>query len=75
MRTKFSITKKWEYKIEEMKKKADFKYSVLLENSKRRFDKKYEYELAKIERKKSSYIKKKEEDYRKKMMNELRVLE
>ena len=75
MKTKYDIQKKWDKKLEEMYKKADFKYSVLAENKKKSVAKSLEYELAKVEKKKQSYIKKKEEEYRKKCLNEIREFE
>lgn len=72
---KYTITKKWEKKLEEMRIKADLKFSVLLQNKKRKLEKEYDYEWEKIERKKKSYIKKKEEEYHRKMMNEIREFE
>lgn len=71
-RTKESIRAKWEKKFEELKKKADFKYAVLLQNKKRKYDRNFEYEIAKNERKKQAYIKKKEWEYKRKMQNEIR---
>lgn len=75
MKTKYDISKKWESKIEEMKKKAEFKYTILLQNKKRQVEKNWEYEIEKNERKKKSYINKKETEYRRKMMNEIREME
>lgn len=60
MKTVESIRIKWEKKVEEMKKKADFKYNILLQNRKKTLEKKYEYEWEKNERKKAAYIRKKE---------------
>ena len=74
MKTKRSITKKREAKIEEMKRKADFKFDVLLANKKRKFEKNRDYEIEKNERKKRAYINKKEAEYHKKMLNEIREL-
>ena len=39
MRTRLDITRKWEKKIEEMKKKAEWKYEILLQNKKRKVEK------------------------------------
>lgn len=75
MKDKYSITKKWERKIEEMKKKADFKYSVLLRNRKQKIELWWEHEIEKYERKKNSEIKKKEEQMIRKMNNEIREFE
>ena len=75
MRTKESVVKKWEYKIEEMKKKADIKYSILIKRRKDRALANWEWELSKLDRKKASEIKKKEEQYIRKMNNEIRELE
>lgn len=75
MKTIQSINKKWELKIAQMIKKADFKYDVLLQNRKRTIEKVWDYEVEKIEKKKRSYIKKKEEEYRRKCANEIREFE
>lgn len=75
MKDKFSITKKWEKKTAEMYKKADFKYAVLAKLCEKRADKYLNHELEKNERKKLSYIRKKEDEYRRKMLNEIREFE
>ena len=74
-KNRYTITKKWESKLAEMRKKADIKFSVLIANKKKKFERKYEYEWEKNERKKASYIKKKEEEYKRKMLNEIRECE
>lgn len=58
-----------------MRRKADFKYTVLAENQRKRASKFLEHELEKNERKKLSYIRKKEDEYKRKMLNEIRELE
>lgn len=75
MKDKWSITKKWEAKIQDMYKKADFKYAVLAKNEEKRASKNLEYALERVEKKKRSYIRKKEEEYRRKMLNEIREYE
>lgn len=75
MKDKYSITKKWGYKIEEMKKKTELKYSILLAKRKAKVEANWEYEISKLERKKNSEIKKKEEQYNRKMNNEIREME
>ena len=75
MRTKLDVVRKWEKKIEEMKKKAEWKYDILLQNKKRVVEKNWEHEVEKNDRLRKSYINKKETEYRRKMMNEIRVLE
>lgn len=75
MKDKYSITKRWEAKIQEMYKKADFKYAVLMKNAEKKAQKNLAYDIEKIERKKRSYIRKKEEEYRRKMLNEIREFE
>lgn len=75
MKTIQSINKKWELKIAQMIKKADFKYDVLLQNRKRTIEKVWDYEVEKNEKKKRSYIKKKEEEYRRRWANEIREFE
>lgn len=74
-KSKETIKIKWEKKVEEMKKKADFKYNVLLSNRKTVYEKWWEYEVEKNERKKMAYIRKKEEEYKRKMRNEIREFE
>lgn len=74
-RTRESIEAKWARKLVEIKKKADFKYNILLQNRKRVYERNFEYEVEKNERKKQIYIKKKEQEYHRKMMNEIRELE
>lgn len=75
MKDKYSITKKWEVKISEMKKKTDLKYTILLRKRKEKVEANWEYEVQKLERKKNSEIKKKEEQYIRKMNNEIREFE
>lgn len=58
-----------------MAKRAEFKYNVLLQNKKKQYEKNYEYEIEKNRRKLNSYIKKMEDKYRKKMLNEIRLVE
>lgn len=74
-RDKYSITKKWEKKLEEMRLKAEFKFNVLLRNKKKQYEQWWEYEVEKNERKKQAYIKKKELEYDRKMKNEIREFE
>ena len=75
MKTKESIRIKWEKKAEDMRKKADFKYNILIQNRKKSLEKRYEYEWEKNERKKMAYIRKKEAEYKRKMQNEIRELQ
>ena len=75
MRTKADIERKWARKLVEIKKKLDFRYSVLLQNRKRVYDRNFDYEIEKNERKKQAAIKKKELEYHRKMLNEIRELE
>ena len=74
MRTKESIQAKWERKVEEMRIKADYRYSILFKNKAARLNTRIEYEKEKLERKKKSYIRKKEEEYKRKCLNEIREL-
>ena len=74
MKTEASIRAKWGKKIEEMARKADYKYSVLFKNKLKSIDKRVEYEREKNERKKAAYIKKKEWEYHRRMLNEIREL-
>ena len=71
-KTKEYIEAKWEKKLEEMKIKADYRFSILFKNKVNAANKKLTYEQEKLERKKKSYIKKKEEEYKRKMLNEIR---
>lgn len=75
MKTKAGIEAKWGKKIEEMKIKADFKYKILLQNRRKHYDKNWEYEIEKNERKKRAYINKKETEYKRKMLNEIREMQ
>lgn len=75
MKTRESIEAKWRRKIEEMRYKADIKYSVILSRRKSQYEKNWGYEIEKNERKKQLYIKKKELEYRRKLMNEIREIE
>lgn len=75
VRTKESIRKKWEKKVNDMKIKADFKYRIQLQNRRKYFEKNWEYEEEKNERKKLAYIRKKEEEYKRKMLNEIREIQ
>lgn len=74
-KTKESIEAKWNRKAEEMRKKADFKYTILIQNRKKYFESNWEYEIAKYERKKLAYIRKKEQEYKRKMLNEIREMQ
>ena len=75
MKTKESIQAKWEKKLQEMRIKADYRFSILFKNKVDRANKRLEYEQEKMERKKNSYIKKKEEEYKRKMLNEIREMQ
>ena len=74
-KTRESIERKWRRMVEVMKAKADFKYAVLIENKKKKLEKSYEYEWERNEKRKAAYIRKKTEEYNRKMMNEIRELE
>ena len=58
-----------------MKKKADFKFNILLQNKKKLFERDWEYAVEKNERKKQAYINKKEAEYKRRMLNEIRKVE
>lgn len=58
-----------------MRIKADFKYRIQLQNRRKYFEKNWEYEEEKNERKKLAYIRKKEEEYKRKMLNEIREIQ
>ena len=53
MKDKYSITKKWEVKISEMKKKTDLKYTILLRKRKEKVEANWEWEVQKLEKNKS----------------------
>lgn len=74
-KTAKSIEAKWDRKLEEMRIKADFRFNILLQNKKKKFEKDFEWEVEKNNRKKMAYIRKKEEEYRRKRLNELREFE
>lgn len=75
MKDKYTITSRWQKRIEDMKIKAEYKFNILLQNKKRRIEKNWEYEIEKNERKKQAYINKKEGEYKRKMLNEIREME
>ena len=75
MKTKDTIERKWLKKTEDMKRLAHIKYMMMLE----RYRRKKEWELARIrvsvEKKEQAYIKKKELEYKRKMLNEIRQMQ
>jgi len=75
MKTRESIEARWGKKIEEMRIKADFKFKILLQNRKKYYESNWEYEILKNERKKQAYINKKETEYKRKMLNEIREMQ
>lgn len=75
MKSKESIKKKWDLKVSEMKRKADLKFSILLANRKKTIEKYWDYEVEKNEKKKAAYIKKKEAEYKRRCLNEIREFE
>lgn len=75
IKNSFSIQKKWDKKIADMKLRANVKYSTLTRKKKEKCDQVFEYEAQKLEKKKQAYIKKKEAEYKRKMNNEIRELE
>lgn len=75
MKDKAKIQAKWERKIEEMKKKAEFKYWLELQKKQSQWKKDYEYLTIKINKKRDAYINKKEKEYHRRMLNEIRELE
>ena len=58
-----------------MRVKAHYKYEILKQNKKKAWDKRTEYELEKLDRKRDVYIRKMEERYHRGMMNEIREIE
>ena len=70
-KTKEYIEAKWEKKLQEMKIKADYRFSILFKNKVAAANKKLSQEQEKMERKKKSYIKKKEEEDKRKCLNEI----
>lgn len=75
MRTRASVEKKWAEKLESIRLKADFKFNILAQNKRKKFDRDLEYQLEKLDRKKVAYLSKKEKEYRKRMLNEIREIE
>ena len=75
MKTKESIQAKWDKKLEVMRIKADRKYYILFQNKVTKANKNLEYEKEKLEKKKRSYIRKKEEEYKRKMLNDIREMQ
>ena len=73
-KSKASIQRKWEKKVEEMKKKAEFKYKLELQQKQQQWKKDFEYLTIKINKKRDAYISKKEKEYHKRMLNEIREL-
>lgn len=74
VKTEASIKLYWEKKKEAMRKKADFKYANLINRRRIVADRKFEVEIERYERKKAAYIRKKEEEYRRKCLNAIREL-
>ena len=75
MKSKASIQAKWEKKISEMRKKAEFKYRLELQQKQMQWKKDFEYLTIKVNKKRDAYISKKEKEYHKRMLNEIRELE
>jgi DNA-binding transcriptional regulator YiaG len=75
MKDKASIQRKWEKKVEEMKKKAEFKYKLELQKKQNQWKKDFEYLTIKVNKKRDAYISKKEKEYHKRMLNEIREME
>lgn len=74
-KTKESVKKKWEKKSEQMRIQAHYRYEILKQNRKKDWDKRWEYELLKLDKKRDAYIRKMEEKYHRNMMNEIREME
>ena len=72
---KARIEARWAKKAEDMRIKADFKYKILLQNRKKYYENNWEYEVLKNEKKKQAYIRKKEEEYKRKCLNEIRAMQ
>lgn len=75
MKDKASIQRKWNKKVEELVKKADFKYGLELQRLQHKWQNDYDYLTIKVEKKKKAYINKKLKEYHKRMLNEIRELE
>ena len=60
---KARIEARWAKKAEDMRIKADFKYKILLQNRKKYYENNWEY------------IRKKEEEYKRKCLNEIRAMQ
>ena len=74
-KTKESIKQKWEKKTEQMVVQANFKYEILKQNRRKAMDKQCDYELEKLDKKRDAYIRKKEAEYKRKCLNEIREME
>lgn len=75
VKTKDSIRKKWDKKAEQMRLQAHYRYEILKQNRKKDWDRKWEYELLKLDKKRDAYIRKMEEKYKRNMLNEIREME
>lgn len=71
-KTEASIKKKWEKKAEEMRVKTKFRYDILIQNKRKTMEKSFDYEIEKYNRKRDTYIRKKEEEYKRRCLNEIR---
>lgn len=58
-----------------MKKKAEFKYKLELQKKQNQWKKDFEYLTIKVNKKRDAYISKKEKEYHKRMLNEIREME
>ena len=58
-----------------MRLKAQYRYEILKQNKKKDWDRRWDYELLKLDRKRDAYIRKMEEKYHRGMMNEIREIE
>lgn len=67
-----TIKQKWDKKTEEMRVKAKFRFDILIQNRKKVMEKNFDYEVEKYNRKRDAYIRKKEEEYKRKCLNEIR---
>lgn len=58
-----------------MKGRIELKYTILLKKRKEKVESNWEWQIQKLEKKKNAELKKKEEMYKRKMLNEIRELE
>lgn len=73
-KTEDTIKAKRAKKFMDLKNRTEKNNKINIINLKSRFDKFIDYKIQKINKKKDAYLKKKEEEYKRKMLNEIREL-